>query len=51
MFSLETKSEAETKGLARKLAQHLVGGEIICLIGELGSGKTTFVQGLAEVWA
>ncbi|MCS3918622.1 tRNA (adenosine(37)-N6)-threonylcarbamoyltransferase complex ATPase subunit type 1 TsaE [Fervidibacter sacchari] len=48
MLSFETKSEAETKGLARKLAQHLVGREIICLIGELGSGKTTFVQGLAE---
>jgi len=48
MFSTETRNETETKGLARKLALHLTGGEIICLIGELGSGKTTFVQGLAE---
>lgn len=48
MFSVETKNETETKDLARKLAKHLVGGEIICLIGELGSGKTVFTQGLAE---
>ncbi|MER3501624.1 MAG: hypothetical protein IMHGJWDQ_001500 [Candidatus Fervidibacter sp.] len=43
-----TNSEAETKSLGRQLAQLLQGGEVICLIGELGSGKTTFVQGLAE---
>jgi len=48
MLSIETRNETETRELARKLAQHLVGGEVICLIGELGSGKTTFVQGLAE---
>ncbi len=28
------------------LAKELRGGEIICLTGELGSGKTTFAQGL-----
>jgi tRNA threonylcarbamoyladenosine biosynthesis protein TsaE len=48
MLSIETKSEVETKELAQKFAQRLTGGEVICLIGELGSGKTTFVQGLAE---
>jgi len=33
---------------ARNFAKKLKGGEVIGLIGELGSGKTTFVKGLAE---
>ncbi len=48
VLRVETHSEAETKELAQKLAQNLSGGEVICLMGELGSGKTTFVQGLAK---
>ena len=43
-----TKSAQETKKLGRKLGSSLKGGEIIALVGELGSGKTTFVQGLAR---
>ncbi len=42
-----THSEAETIDLARALAGRLTGGEVICLEGELGSGKTCFVRGLA----
>ena len=38
-------SEKETKNLAKKLAKKLTG--VIALIGELGSGKTTFAQGFA----
>jgi len=38
----------ETIDLARKIAKHLKKGSIICLHGELGSGKTTFVKGLAQ---
>jgi len=30
------------------LAKELRGGEIVCLMGELGSGKTTFAQGVLE---
>lgn len=47
-WEVEMRSESETKELASGLAQKLSGGEVICLFGELGSGKTTFVQGLAE---
>lgn len=40
-------SLADTEKLAQRLAQHLQGNETIILSGELGSGKTTFVQYLA----
>ncbi|MBU0708862.1 tRNA (adenosine(37)-N6)-threonylcarbamoyltransferase complex ATPase subunit type 1 TsaE [Patescibacteria group bacterium] len=41
-------SAQETFKLGTNIAKKLKGGEIIGLIGELGSGKTTFVQGLAK---
>lgn len=31
----------------KKLGQLLEAGDVICLFGELGSGKTTFAQGIA----
>ncbi len=40
-------SSEETQAIAAELARHLVGGEFIALIGDLGAGKTTFTQGLA----
>ncbi len=41
-----TKSAAETKELAGRLAGQLRGGDVILFSGELGAGKTTFIQGL-----
>ncbi len=38
----------ETEQFAREIALELKGGETIALIGDLGSGKTTFVQFLAK---
>ena len=43
-----THSPKQTQAIAAKLAKNLRGGEVIALQGELGSGKTTFVQGLAS---
>lgn len=43
-----SNSVEETIILAVKLANKLVGGEIILLNGELGAGKTTFTKGLAK---
>lgn len=43
-----TRSVKETQVLAATLAKELRGGEVIALEGELGAGKTTFVQGLAK---
>jgi len=42
-----SKSEKETHGFAKKIAKELRGGEVLCLIGDLGAGKTAFVKGLA----
>jgi tRNA threonylcarbamoyladenosine biosynthesis protein TsaE len=41
-------SPEDTMKVGIKLAQSLRGGELIELSGDLGSGKTTFVKGLAE---
>lgn len=45
--SFEVKSVEETWALARRLAATLKPGDVVCLEGDLGAGKTTFVQGLA----
>lgn len=43
----EVQSVEETWELAKKLAVELKPGDIVCLEGDLGAGKTTFTQGLA----
>ena len=40
-------SVEETWELAKKFAADLKSGDVICLEGDLGAGKTTFTQGLA----
>ena len=41
-------SVEETWALARKFAAELKPGDVVCLEGDLGAGKTTFTQGLAS---
>ncbi|MBW1990402.1 MAG: tRNA (adenosine(37)-N6)-threonylcarbamoyltransferase complex ATPase subunit type 1 TsaE [Deltaproteobacteria bacterium] len=43
-----TRSPDQTISLARSMGMRLSGGEVIGLCGELGGGKTCFVQGLAR---
>jgi tRNA threonylcarbamoyladenosine biosynthesis protein TsaE len=45
-----THSPAETHRLAKKLAATLPPRAVLALHGELGSGKTCFVQGLARAF-
>jgi tRNA threonylcarbamoyladenosine biosynthesis protein TsaE len=43
-----SRSEEQTRAIARDLARQLEGGQIVLLSGDLGTGKTVFVKGLAE---
>ena len=45
--SFEVGSVEETWTLARQFAAELKPGDVVCLEGDLGAGKTTFTQGLA----
>ena len=47
-FKAVTRSEEETRRLAARLGRKARPGDVICLAGPLGSGKTTFVQGFAK---
>lgn len=43
----KSASVEDTRALAEEFAATLKGGEIICLEGDLGAGKTTFTRYLA----
>jgi len=45
---VETSGPSETEALGAELALRLREGDLVLLIGELGSGKTTFVRGAAR---
>jgi tRNA threonylcarbamoyladenosine biosynthesis protein TsaE len=45
--NLTTTSSNQTEAVARIIGNNLKGGEVLELAGDLGSGKTTFVRGLA----
>jgi tRNA threonylcarbamoyladenosine biosynthesis protein TsaE len=47
-LSMTTRNEDETRAFGVRVAAHLHGGELIGLCGDLGSGKTVFVRGVAE---
>jgi len=45
---ITSTSVEETQAFARELGESLKGGEILHFRGDLGSGKTTFIRGLAQ---
>jgi tRNA threonylcarbamoyladenosine biosynthesis protein TsaE len=45
-----SRSAEQTRRVGMRLGGLLKIGEVVCLIGELGSGKTTLVQGIAAGW-
>jgi tRNA threonylcarbamoyladenosine biosynthesis protein TsaE len=46
--NLKSTSAEETQKIAADFAKTLKGGEFVSLIGDLGTGKTTFTRGLVE---
>lgn len=48
MREVTVQSVEETWALAAALAATLRPGDVVCLEGDLGAGKTTFTQGLAK---
>lgn len=48
MKEIKTFSAEETMEIGRKLGSLLQGGGLVCLNGDLGTGKTAFTSGVAE---
>ena len=44
---IRTKNTDETAALGARFAETLVPGDIVCLLGDLGTGKTTFTKAIA----
>ncbi len=44
----ESSSYDDTQRIAKEIADTLHGGEFLAMYGDLGAGKTAFVQGLAK---
>ncbi|MBP3691542.1 MAG: tRNA (adenosine(37)-N6)-threonylcarbamoyltransferase complex ATPase subunit type 1 TsaE [Schwartzia sp.] len=47
-FTVVTHSPEETKALAERLGTAVEAGTVLCLVGDLGAGKTLFTQGFAR---
>lgn len=45
-----SRSPEQTRRLGVHLGGVLQAGDVVCLQGDLGAGKTTFVQGIARGW-
>jgi tRNA threonylcarbamoyladenosine biosynthesis protein TsaE len=45
-----SRSPEQTRRIGMRLGGALQAGDVICLQGDLGAGKTTFVQGVAHGW-
>jgi tRNA threonylcarbamoyladenosine biosynthesis protein TsaE len=44
---LQTKNTSETIRIGKRIGTLLLPGDVIALVGELGTGKTQFIKGLA----
>lgn len=47
MVQVISHSEKNTLAIAKLLAGFLAAGDVVCLFGQLGSGKTVFTKGIA----
>ncbi|HTP00545.1 MAG TPA: tRNA (adenosine(37)-N6)-threonylcarbamoyltransferase complex ATPase subunit type 1 TsaE [Anaerolineales bacterium] len=49
-FEFFSRSPEQTRRIGMRLGSVLELGDLVCLQGELGAGKTTLVQGMAQGW-
>lgn len=47
-MTVTTQTAEETQKLGERLGRRLKGFDVVCLFGELGSGKTTLTKGIAR---
>jgi tRNA threonylcarbamoyladenosine biosynthesis protein TsaE len=45
-----SRSPEQTRRIGMKLGALLQKGDVVCLSGDLGAGKTTLMQGIAQGW-
>ena len=45
---ITTSSPEETQALGRRLSAFLAPGDVVCLWGDLGAGKTCLIQGICQ---
>ncbi len=48
MLKLLSESEQQTREIAERLGQLLSVGDVLCLYGSLGAGKTVFASGISK---
>lgn len=49
-FDFISRAPEQTRRLGMRLGTMLAPGDVLALHGDLGAGKTTFVQGIARGW-
>ena len=49
-FEFFSRSPEQTRRLGSRIGSLLTQGDLVCLSGDLGAGKTTLVQGIASGW-
>lgn len=50
VIEIFSRSPSQTRRVGIRLGAMLKKGDLVCLSGDLGSGKTTLVQGIAQGW-
>jgi tRNA threonylcarbamoyladenosine biosynthesis protein TsaE len=49
-LELISRSPKDTEQLGERIGALLQSGDLVCLSGTLGAGKTSLTQGLARAW-
>ena len=49
-FEVISRSVTQTRRIGMRLGELLLPGDVVCMEGNLGAGKTTLVQGIASGW-